>query len=108
MLTDTWTPRARSRVEGRVMSHAVSVDTPLGPNAFVLSNMSGRETLSMTFEYALDLFSEDPNLPLHGLLGQPFAVHLDLSGGELRHFHGHVASARLVQRRRDPLQHSPV
>ncbi len=96
MLADTWTPRARSWVEKPITPHVVSVDTPLGPDALVLSTMSGRDAMSAPFEYTLDLLGEDPNLPFGDLLGEPLAVHLELSRDELRHFHGHVASIRFV------------
>src|ERR1700690_1022368 len=75
----------------------VTVDTPLGPDALVFLAMTGREALGKPFDYAVDLVSDDPNITLGDLLGQPMAVHLELTDGELRHFHGFVTEVEFVE-----------
>jgi type VI secretion system secreted protein VgrG len=69
----------------------ITVDTPLGPDSLLFASMSGHEALGEPFEYVVELLSEDLNIDLAQLLGQPMVVHLEL-GDDLRHFHGRVAS----------------
>ena len=44
------------------------------------------------FAYELELISENPDLPLDGLLGKPASLALELHDGSRRHFHGIVAA----------------
>ena len=74
----------------------VTVDSPLGDTLTFLS-MTGREDLGKPFEYTVNLVSDDPNVKLGDLLGQPLVVHLELSDGELRHFHGLVTEVDFVE-----------
>jgi len=69
----------------------ITVDTPLGSDALAFVSMSGHEALGEPFEYVVDLASDDFNIDLTQMLGQPMAVHLEI-GDDKRHFHGQVAS----------------
>jgi type VI secretion system secreted protein VgrG len=62
--------------------------------------MTGREALGEPFDYAVDLVSDDPNIKLTDLLGQPMIVHLALADGDLRHFHGIVTEVDFVENAR--------
>jgi type VI secretion system secreted protein VgrG len=75
----------------------ITVDSALGPDALVFLAMTGRESLGRPFEYIVDLVSQNPNLSLADLLGQPLAVHLELSDSSLRHFHGIVTEVDFVE-----------
>jgi type VI secretion system secreted protein VgrG len=75
----------------------ITVDSTLGPDALVFLAMTGREMLGRPFEYTVDLVSENPNLSLADLLGQPLVVHLELADGDLRHFHGIVTEVDFVE-----------
>ena len=68
----------------------VTIDSPLPADTLLFVGMSGDEDLGRPFEYIIDLASEDANIPLADLLGLPLVVHLELSEGEQRHFHGIV------------------
>jgi type VI secretion system secreted protein VgrG len=59
----------------------------LGPDALVFVSMLGIEALGRPFDYAIGLASEDANLALGDLLGNPLGVRLELSDGEYRYFH---------------------
>ena len=60
----------------------------IGPQAFLLGGLSGREALSQLFSYQLDLLAESENVPLDGLVGQSVTVELALAGGGTRFFSG--------------------
>ncbi|WP_435316300.1 type VI secretion system Vgr family protein [Pseudomonas aeruginosa] len=70
----------------------VRVDSPLGAEVLQLQRMEGREELGRPFAYELELISENPDLPLDGLLGKPASLALELHDGSRRHFHGIVAA----------------
>ncbi|HFJ9880379.1 TPA: type VI secretion system spike protein VgrG1b, partial [Pseudomonas aeruginosa] len=70
----------------------VQVDSPLGAEVLQLQRMEGREELGRPFAYELELISENPGLPLDGLLGKPASLALELHDGSRRHFHGIVAA----------------
>ncbi len=76
----------------------VTVDTPLGPDKLTFLSMTGREALGEPFAYEVDLVSDDSNLSLDDLLGQPMTVHLELAGGDLRHFHGIATEIEFVEK----------
>jgi type VI secretion system secreted protein VgrG len=52
--------------------------------------MTGEEELARPFRYDLELLSANENVSLSGLVGQAMAVHMELPGSPLRHFHGIV------------------
>ena len=63
----------------------------LGADVLLLNRMFACERVSGLFEYQLTLVSEDENIDLYGMLGEPALVQLELPGGERRYFAGHVA-----------------
>lgn len=63
----------------------------LGDDTLLLNQMFAREQISGLFEYQLTLVSEDENIDLYEILGEPALVELELPGGEYRYFAGHVA-----------------
>jgi len=67
------------------------INSPLGPDVLVLSDMSGGEELGRLFEYELQLTSDDPAIDLNQLLGKPLSLSVQVSLGSSRHFHGIVA-----------------
>lgn len=73
------------------MARPITVDGGGLPSGTVLfRSMVGSEELGRPFEYDLDLLSSDENLSFASVVGQSLAVHLELPGGPLRHFHGLV------------------
>jgi type VI secretion system secreted protein VgrG len=68
----------------------VSVKTALDTDVLLFRAMSGIEQLGRLFEYRVQLLSTDGTLKIGDVLGKPMSLALDLSGGEVRHFHGIV------------------
>lgn len=56
---------------------AVEVTSSLGENVLLLSSMTWSERLAQPFVGQLELVSEDPEVDLAALVGQPMAVRLD-------------------------------
>ena len=74
----------------------------VAPGTLLFRRMKGKEELGKPFEYELEVESIDDALSFSSVVGQHLAVHLELPGGSLRHFHGLVtrfAQADWSQRR---------
>jgi len=69
----------------------LSVTTPLGPEAFLLTGFSGREELSQGFRYELEMLSDREAAEARDLVGQPIAWCVRAPGAEPRWFHGVVS-----------------
>jgi type VI secretion system secreted protein VgrG len=77
----------------------VGVSTQLGPDALMLTDISGVEGVSMPFHLRLNLVSEDAKISGRKLLRTPVVVSLQLEDGGTRHVHGLVSRfAQLGQR----------
>lgn len=74
----------------------VSISTPLDDGALLFRSMSAREELGRLFECSLELLSEDPNIKLEELLGQPITMTLELGDGAQRYFNGLVTRFSLT------------
>ncbi|CAB3727537.1 type VI secretion system Vgr family protein [Trinickia soli] len=65
-----------------------------GLSELVLVDFQGTEGLSQLFEFHLRLASQDPNIELKQMIGQPVTISLQLNSAfassEQRHFHGYV------------------
>jgi type VI secretion system secreted protein VgrG len=72
-------------------SREVEVSTPLGEDVLLFQHMTASEQLSKPFEFELNLLSEQPDIKMQDLLGQPIKVRLTLPNGEIRYFHGLVS-----------------
>ena len=70
----------RSTLEG------ISVQTPLGDDAFVVTGFQYAETLGQPFEILLELQSKGSAIDASSLVGKPFTVSLRLPGGGTRYF----------------------
>src|SRR4051812_18216020 len=70
----------------------VTLDTPLGPGVLAFRALEGQERLGEPFSFRLEVFSSDDALTGEDLIGQPIAVHAELSTLEHRHFHGLVTN----------------
>lgn len=73
------------------LTRLAQINSPLGPNVLILSEMGGSEELGRLFDYELQLTSDDPAIDLNQLLGKPMSLSLQLSSMASRHFHGIVA-----------------
>ncbi len=61
---------------------------PAGP--LLLETFQGKETLGIPYRYDLTVLSDDPNIPVTEVLGQPLAIRFALYTGGYRYFHGIV------------------
>jgi type VI secretion system secreted protein VgrG len=78
----------------------MAITTPLGPDALLLTDFTGREGISQLFHFQLDLVAENRReVAFDKLLGQPATVRLALGGGQQRYFHGLIS--RFSQGTRD-------
>lgn len=66
----------------------VTVSTPFGPDALVVSRFRGEERISGLFRYSLEMLSDDNALAFDGIVGKGVTVSLRLSTGDTRYFHG--------------------
>lgn len=77
-------------------SREVEVFSPLGENVLLLQHMTATEALGRLFEFELNLLSEQPDIQLQDLLGQPMTVRLTLPDDQIRYFNGFVSRATQV------------
>lgn len=72
------------------MARPLEVATPLGPNAFVLLEFSGREQLSRLSEFTLRLKCKQPDISADKMLGQNVTVRVEMHQNKARYFNGYV------------------
>jgi len=76
-----------------ITGRSVWATTSLPPGALLLETVKGEETLGQPFTFEVTLASDDWNIDLGALLGEPMTVHCDLPTGGTRHFNGVVTGA---------------
>ena len=84
---------------------AISVKTPLEPDALLFSEMSGHDEIGGCFAIALSLVSDDIDLKPADLLGRPMTVAVGGEGDE-RFFNGLVAGFGFVELRDDKVHYA--
>ena len=67
-----------------------SVRTTLPEGELVFYSMTGREALGVPYRYDLQLLSENADIGLSELLGQPISVSLEVPDDQVREFNGIV------------------
>ena len=73
------------------VTRTVIVHTTLPEGELLFFRMTGRETLCRPFEYEVELLSENPNIGLSDILGQPITITIELPGYTQREFNGIVS-----------------
>jgi len=81
-----------------VQPRQLTVDTPLGRDAFVLVGFSGTEALSQLFRFELDLVASNEPVPFERIVGQPVTVTLAPPSGAATRFNGLVSRFSAGQR----------
>ncbi|MHC8317958.1 type VI secretion system Vgr family protein [Pseudomonas sp. LB3P31] len=89
-LTKIFSPQNR-----RLIKFTTATD---GAQELLLDRYSGSEGLSTLFGFELALISQDAQLPLKTLIGQPALLDIELASGGSRYIHGYIS--------RFSLQHS--
>ena len=69
----------------------IGIDTPLGPEALLLTELTGTEGLSTLFSFELGMVSENPNIAFEDIIGKNVTVSVILADGESRYFNGMVS-----------------
>jgi type VI secretion system secreted protein VgrG len=69
----------------------LAIDTPLGPDAVLLTTLEGEDILSRCFVYHVTIATEQSDTAVQSLLGRPVTLWLDNHSPELRRpINGHV------------------
>jgi type VI secretion system secreted protein VgrG len=69
----------------------LQIETPLGPDALLITALSGTEGISTLFHFQLDLLAEHAEkVAIDDLLGKPVTISVAAGGGK-RFFHGVVS-----------------
>jgi type VI secretion system secreted protein VgrG len=84
----------------------IAIETPLGPDVLLLSELSGTEAVSRLFSYRLTLHSENHHIAFADIIGRNVTVSIELDSGEKRYINGIIAS--FSQSSADPASSEPV
>ncbi len=69
----------------------MSVATPLGKDALLLTRFHGEEGISRPFQLQLEMLSQDPGIQPQDLVGKNITLCLRCRNGQKRYFNGHVS-----------------
>jgi type VI secretion system secreted protein VgrG len=74
------------------MASPLTLTTPLGPGALLVTGFSGHEELSRPFSFELDLVAlNSTSVPFDALIGMPVMLAMAIPGGGTRYFNGFVS-----------------
>ncbi len=69
----------------------IQLDTPLGKDALLLRDLSGREGISRPFHFSADLLSENHSIAFKDIVGKQVKISLHLAGDDQRFWNGYVS-----------------
>jgi type VI secretion system secreted protein VgrG len=72
-------------------NRSLAIQTPLGPDALMLTAFSGHEELSRLFNYQLELLSEKEDIAAKDIVGSQINFKIALSDDTPRYFNGFVS-----------------
>jgi len=70
----------------------ISIETPLGKDAFFLRSITGEDHISQPFRFNLELLAEDPDISPSDLIGKAIDIKIILADGSDHFLNGHVES----------------
>jgi len=70
---------------------SISIDTPFGTDALLLTSFSGREEMSRLFTYDLEMQSDNDGLDAKQIVGKNVTFSVKSLDGSPRYFNGHVS-----------------
>ena len=85
------------------MARPLDVETPLGPQFFILLEFTGHEHLSRLSEFTLRLKCKQPDIGPDKMLGKNLTARVELFGNKARYFNGYVTRWSGVTEQRDSL-----
>jgi type VI secretion system secreted protein VgrG len=75
----------------------LTIQTPLGKDALLLTRFLGTEALSTPFSFELDLISQKRDFQFQDIIGKKVSVAVTLADGGQRHFHGIISRFTLTR-----------
>src|SRR6478609_8983688 len=85
------------------MARSLDVQTPLGPQFFLLLEFTGQEHLSRLGEFTLRLKCKQPDISAQQMLGQNLTARIELFGNKARYFNGYITRWSGVTELRDSI-----
>ena len=73
------------------LSRSIGVSVPLGEDLLLLQSMTAREELGRLFRLDLELRSDDPEIDIDQVIGQPITLRLAMQDGRSRFWNGIVS-----------------
>jgi type VI secretion system secreted protein VgrG len=73
-----------------LLGRDIVVSGPLPQGSLLLETFTGTETLGLCYKFELGLLSENADIDVDDVLGQPLSIGIKLSSGKERFFHGIV------------------
>ncbi|NTV94546.1 MAG: type VI secretion system tip protein VgrG [Thiobacillus sp.] len=80
----------------RSQARLLEIDTPLGPDVFIVQRFSGNEGLGRLSEYQVSLVSKRKNIGAKDILGKSVTVRMDCGLRSQRFFNGYVTRFALL------------
>jgi type VI secretion system secreted protein VgrG len=75
----------------------LTIETPLGKDALLLTGFSGTEGVSWPFSFKLDLISQKRDIQFKDIVGKKVTVSIVLADGGTRYFHGIISRFSLLR-----------
>ncbi|MGC9323804.1 MAG: type VI secretion system Vgr family protein [Desulfomonilia bacterium] len=72
----------------------IAIDTPLGKDVLLLAGFSGKEGISLPFQFELEMLSLDNNIVFEDIIGKSVTVSILLADGSQRFINGIISSFR--------------
>ena len=70
----------------------ISIDTPLGKDVLLLTELNGEEAISSIFSFELSMISENHSISFDAIIGRNVTVAINLADGNKRFFNGIISS----------------
>lgn len=78
------------------INRLLQIDTPLGENEVILTNLIGEESLSNLFHFQLEIFSTNTSITAQQLVGQSITFWIQSAPGQTpRYFNGYISQLSL-------------
>lgn len=69
----------------------IQLETPLGPDVLIVTNITGHEQMSRLFSFELDLVAQDSSIDPTQIIGKQVSAKLTLVDGQQREINGRIS-----------------
>jgi type VI secretion system secreted protein VgrG len=69
----------------------ITIQSPLGTDALLVRDFTGREGISTLFHFSLEFVSENQDIVFEEIIGKNVSLSLVMDSGEIRYFHGLIS-----------------